>query len=78
MAKTSYCVAQIARYGPVHNQGNRYWGQRNDHEVAVIDQGGDAITIKVRHLKDVSDLLTDYFAGSYAPNIKRAIKWAGW
>lgn len=48
-----------------------------EREISWINQGGDAICLKVRRFNDHSDLHTDYHAGSFVSSIKMAFEWAG-
>ena len=41
------------------------------------DEGGFVGAVKVRHTEDHSDPRMDYFAGSYVPSLKKALKLAG-
>ena len=77
MASTQYAVAQMKKAGAeVTTEDNRHFiGQFEDHSIEVTDQNGEAILIYVIGNGCEDDLMTDYFAGSFASNIKRAIEW---
>lgn len=76
MASTVYCTKRLAQYGGLVNDGNRWFVIRDRKRVTVIDQGGEAIAIRAQHLKDKDDPITDYYGGSYFPNITQAVRWA--
>jgi len=79
MASTNYCVKRLAKYGPVRqNKSGQYWVERDGQRITVMDQAGEAVSIKIRHVGDEDDPLTDYYGGSYVDNITRALRWAGW
>lgn len=79
MARTSYAVGVLSKYGQVqHNDRGQYWLERDGHVISVIDQASEALCIKVRGSADVDDPLTDYYGGVYVNSIKRAIEIAGW
>ncbi len=60
------------------HENNRYWARKpgNPSVISFIDQGGDAICLRVRREDDQDDPQSDYSAGSYARSIKQALKFA--
>ena len=56
----------------------RYWARKpgNLHLISFIDQGGNAICLRVRREDDQDDPQSDYSAGSYAHSIKQALRLA--
>ncbi len=60
------------------HENNRYWARKpgNCHLISFIDQGGDAICLRVRREDDHDDPQSDYSAGSYAHSIKDALRLA--
>lgn len=57
-----------------YGQPSRSFFARNEtHTISFIDQGGQAICLKVRRTSDHDDLHSDYHAGSYFDTVKSAI-----
>jgi|GEM_PF-3158506 len=75
MAKTSYAIKRLAKYGEVeHLEGSGlYTCTFNEVVIQFYDQDGEAICIRAHRVDERDDPYTDYFAGSYYDNISQAI-----
>lgn len=67
----------------VKNEGRSYTAAKegNVYEISFWANGGDSldtsvVCLKVRRYTDVSDIQSDYFAGSFAKSIPQALRYA--
>ena len=76
MATLTYVLKRMNKVGEVYKAGNFYEVRIGREIIRVARNGGmDAVaTINVRRVNDNDDIMSDYHAGSYYPNINQAIK----
>lgn len=77
--KVLNALKKIEKHTKVEKQDNQYRAVKNGYEISFYDNGGmgEVTCIKIRRTNDVSDSMTDYFAGSFCDTITEAIKRAG-
>jgi len=75
-------VKKLARFGHVeHDDRGQYRARFGDHVVSFCANGKDApeahaICFHVQRAGEIADSQSDYFPGSYFPNLTRAIRFA--
>lgn len=77
MTTTAYAIKQLEKAGATVTKDahifNRWNAQFPAARIEVNDQDGEAITIYVIKNGEEDELLSDYFAGHFMSNVKRAI-----
>lgn len=69
-----------AGVGPVASNGRQFYARFGGRVISWYDQDGEAIAVSVRSENDRDDPQSDYFAGSFTPTLKTALRWIrnGW
>jgi hypothetical protein len=76
--KLTSAIKKLEKAGfKVQNNGCQYWVENETNELSFCKNGGDsdqAICFNVRRKTDVSDMMTDYHAGAFYPNLSQAMR----
>lgn len=65
LVKAGFAVTQI---------GNRYSAQSGGNVIEFHEQDGKAICIRVRSVRDLDDVQSDYSAGVFCDNLSQALQ----
>lgn len=81
MATVAYGKKQLQKLGTVHQQGGKYWVEYHGYCVSFLANGENRpdqsmICEHTVRIGQEADSQTDYFPGSYWPNLTQAIRYA--
>ena len=80
--KTERAIKTLSKYAKVEKtEYGMYYAIRNNKEgvnytISFYDQEGTIICLHTKRTADQADSNSDYFPGSFAPSLKRALCWA--
>ena len=71
-------IKMLSQHGVVcHNENGEYWAQIKNHIVSFYKNGETSTTCyHTKRIDEQDDPQTDYFCGSYWPNLTQAIRYA--
>lgn len=71
-----YAKKKLASLGELHQSGQEFWVEYGPYTVSFLRNGiGETATcFHTKRSSEQSDLLSDYFPGSFWPNLTRAIR----
>ena len=73
---TLNAIKEMSKHGAVRQSGNFYSVTIGSDVVEVLDHHGVADCILVRGVNERDDPRSDYFAGTYFPSLRSAIRCA--